>query len=140
MVCKQHAKQFQTDLKSRGLKATPKRLGILDFFAHVKKPVSICELKSKISPKADLVTLYRNLEVFTKLGLLSRIWLGDKKEYFEFAKNKHHHHLVCTACGRVSDIESCIVGDIPKQSLAAASFANIKNHQLEFFGICKKCN
>jgi Fur family ferric uptake transcriptional regulator len=140
MLCNQHKEVFPSLLRGQRLKATPIRLAILEVFAHQPKPISILDLKAKISGDCDVVTLYRNADVLCKLGLLNRIRLGDKKDYYEFAQKAHHHHLVCNFCGKVSDIQDCEIGEISKQDLKLAGFAEVSRHSLEFFGICKQCN
>jgi Fur family transcriptional regulator, ferric uptake regulator len=140
MVCIEHKNEFKALLNKGKLKATPGRLGLLEIFAHNGKPISIQSLKSKIGRKTDLATLYRNAEIMTRLGLLSRVRLLDKKDYYELAeKNGHHHHLVCTGCGKVSDIGFCRVKPIDRKILKSSGFAFINNHSLEFFGQCKAC-
>jgi len=140
MICNRHNQEFRIALRQARLKATPIRLGMLEAFAHQPKPVSIRDLTARLPQSADVVTLYRNAESLCKLGLLNRVRLWDKKEYFEFAHKAHHHHLVCTSCGKVSDVGDCKVQIIPNKVLKTAGFAKIKNHQLEFFGLCKQCN
>jgi Fur family ferric uptake transcriptional regulator len=139
MVCGEHNELFKSVLRNARLKATPIRLGMLEVFAHQPKPISILSLRAKIPGSADIVTLYRNVETLCKLGLLNRVHLQAKKDYFEFAQKAHHHHLICTGCGKVKDVEDCKVQKISNQNLKNAGFAKINNHQLEFFGICKKC-
>ena len=139
MLCKEHQREFKGFLKAKKLKATPARLEFLEIFAHEKKPISIRQLKTKVQLKTDLVTLYRNAEIFTGLGLLNRINLGSQKDYFEFAKKNHHHHLICTRCGKVSDVSSCQVGVISNQTIKSAGFAHVSKHSLEFFGLCRQC-
>ncbi len=139
MECNEHKTSFQNYFKTQGLKSTPARLMLLDIFAHLTKPISIQELKKKIGAKVDLVTLYRNAETLCKAGILNKIQLGESKDYYEFAKLAHHHHLVCTGCGKVSDVENCKVSPIHEQVLKKSGFAKITKHSLEFFGLCKQC-
>jgi Fur family ferric uptake transcriptional regulator len=139
MQCKQHINEFKLFFRGQGLKATLGRLEILDVFAHQAKPISIGELKSKIGGSTNLVTLYRNVETLAKIGILNRIRLQDKKDYYEFAYKTHHHHLVCSECGKVSDVEACNIPTINPKILKQSGFAQIKNHRLEFFGLCVSC-
>jgi Fur family ferric uptake transcriptional regulator len=139
MECKQHKTELKILLNNKKLKATPGRLGLLDIFIHQAKPISVAELKSKVGDKTDLVTLYRNAEILTKIGALKRIRLQDKKDYYEFAQKAHHHHLVCTNCGKVSDVKACAIKPINNKILKLSGFVKIESHSLEFFGVCKMC-
>jgi Fe2+ or Zn2+ uptake regulation protein len=140
MVCREHNEQFKIALKKARLKVTPARLGMLEVLAHKTMPVSILELREKLLKSANIVTLYRNAESLCSAGLLSKIHLQDKKDYYEFSKKEHHHHLVCIKCGKVSDVMNCKVQKISEQNLKIAGFEKINYHQLEFFGICQLCN
>jgi Fur family transcriptional regulator, ferric uptake regulator len=140
MICKEHQAVFKKALRAGRLKATPKRLAMLEVFAHNSKPMSIAGLSKKISDQADIATLYRNVESMAKLNLLNRLRLGDKKDYYEYAQKLHHHHLVCLNCGKLSDVDICKAPQISGRTLSEAGFAKLNSHQLEFFGICKQCN
>ncbi len=140
-TCKQHKAAFQTVLRGRNLKATPGRLAVLDIFIHNSKPLSIKELKIKVGLNGpDTATLYRNVESLSLKGLLTRINLGGKNASYELSARKHHHHLVCSSCGLVSDITISSRPGLNIQALKGAKdFINVTGHSLEFFGICKKC-
>jgi Fur family ferric uptake transcriptional regulator len=50
----------------------------------------------------------------------------------------HHHHLVCTNCGRVEDFTRCDVTDLVRQLTSATDF-QIEGHWLELYGRCRAC-
>jgi Fur family ferric uptake transcriptional regulator len=140
MNCVTHSKTIKQQLKGNKLKATPARLGLLDVFEHVKKPLSVTELAQKLGRLGvDKATLYRNVESLEALGLLKKIHLADRQEYYELAGRHHHHHLVCKICGKVSDVEGCKIISTNKNLLKKSGFAKITDHSLEFFGICNNC-
>ncbi len=137
--CKVHALESKAQLKSGGLKITPARLAVLDVFKHAKKPLSVKELAKLLTgPDPDIVTLYRNLEVLEKLGLLQPIQLQDQQVRYELAGD-HHHHLVCEVCGKVVDVKDCDFGSLPKGVIKKSGFATVNRHSLEFFGTCSNC-
>lgn len=130
---------FLADFKKTGLKITTPRREILKTLST--NPLSAQEVHEVLKQKnfnTDLVTVYRTLELFQTLGLVSKIQFEDQTARFELIHgNEHHHHLVCIKCGLVEDItidESRFVKQIEKQS----NF-QIQRHALEFFGFCKKC-
>ncbi len=140
MNCQQHTAEIKNKLRQNKLKATPARLGLLDVFEHVKKPLSVGDLAQKLGRLGvDKATLYRNVESLEALGLLKKIRLSGRSEYYELASQTHHHHLICKNCGRVSDIEGCKVVANNKNLLKKSGFAEISGHSLEFFGICNNC-
>ena len=56
------------------------------------------------SPSISLSTVYRNLRVFRKLGLVEQHQLGSRY-FYETATRAGHHHLVCLGCGRVFEFK-----------------------------------
>ncbi len=138
--CKQHTSESKQQLKTGGLKITSARLGLLDILKHAKKPLSIKDIAKKMArSNVDLVTLYRNVDSLKNLGAIKQINLKDKQSYYELAGGIHHHHLVCTNCGKMADVELPETS-LNKTALKKHGFAKITDHSLEFFGICSKCN
>ena len=90
-------------------------------------------------PRIGRATVYRAVEKLVTRGLLARIEFADGTHHYRVCGgNEHHHHLTCTQCHRVVDIDLC---------LPAAQFATIGNqedfviegHALTLFGRCKNC-
>ena len=136
--CGQHIEESKTQLKTGGLKITTARLDLLDILKHAKKPLSIKDIAQRLG-EVDLVTLYRNVESLQNLGIVKQINLKDRQAYYELAGGKHHHHLVCTNCGRLEDVQIEEI-KLNKTFLKNHGFAKITDHSLEFFGICTRCN
>ncbi len=138
MKCAQHEKEISATLKNNGLKVTPGRLGLLDIFKHNKKPLAVKEIAKlyKSFGKIDLVTLYRNVESLAEMGIVKKLRISDKEAHYEIP-HSHHHHLICTNCGKIADLENCEVR-LPKTKIPG--FSKIKEHSLEFFGLCNNCD
>lgn len=49
----------------------------------------------------------------------------------------HHHHIVCRTCGKIENVEACILGELEKM-LAQKGYTDL-SHSLEFFGVCESC-
>ena len=90
-------------------------------------------------PRIGRATVYRAVEKLVTMGLLSRVEFADGTHHYRVCGgNEHHHHLTCTQCHRVVDIDLC---------LPAAQFASIgkqedfviEGHALTLFGRCKNC-
>jgi Fur family ferric uptake transcriptional regulator len=136
--CNQHRLGSKEQLKAGGLKVTAARLGLLDLLKHAKKPLSIKQMAKLSGAGTDLVTIYRNTESLLELKLVTKVNLGGKEACYEL-NGKHHHHIVCENCGKVSDIKNCHVA-LQKNTLKDSGFAALKNHSLEFFGLCLACS
>jgi Fe2+ or Zn2+ uptake regulation protein len=128
-------------LKRAGSKLTPGRVALIKLLAAQQKPLTVEELKTKIGDTMNAVTLYRSLEALTEAGLLERSDLRHGHAHYELKLGRpHHHHIVCTTCGRIEDIE------LPHPSLSGTAvsarskeFAKVHDYLLEFYGTCKKC-
>ena len=89
----------------------------------------------------DLATIYRSMHLLEKMGMVKRFDFGDGAARFELVGENddgHHHHLVCTNCSEVVEIEECFPEKIEKKIAAKNKFKAV-THKLEFFGICPDC-
>ncbi len=125
-------------LRQAGHKITSSRKMIWNALAQT--PLSALEIHGILKDKGlevDLVTIYRSLDLFINLGLINKTRLDDKTARYELKDQDHHHHLICQTCKKIKDIsfnEANWIKRIEKES----EFT-INNHQLEFFGLCKRC-
>ena len=128
-------------LKKSGLKATNARLAILEYFQKKTMPVDVAEIEQILQTQkvnADQATVYRILNKFVESGILHRVEFHEGKFRYEMASLPHHHHAICIQCGSVQDIADCDTSGIEKLLKKKMSF-DVKTHNLEFFGLCSKC-
>jgi len=139
-LCNAHAEELKAQLKKSGLKVTGSRLAILDIFKHAKKPLNVKNIAAKLpSFKADIVTIYRNIESLKLQNIVKEINFNKNEAYYELA-GTHHHHVICESCGRIEDVPTCNITPLEKGIRKAAGFARINRHSLEFFGLCANCS
>ncbi len=126
-------------LKKQGMRITKSRTAILNVLnEHPLTVQEILSLLKKKQIKIDIVSIYRNLELFLKLGIIIEVNLGDKKKRYELKdEKKHHHHLTCIRCGNIENIQ--IKESLLLNQMRIKSRFKILNHSLEFFGLCTKC-
>ena len=83
-------------------------------------------------------TVFRSLDVLTELGLVERLDLPSGEHAFVACETAHHHHLVCSSCGRTTEVD-----DNGLEAVAAAiarqSGYRVDTHRLELFGLCPGC-
>ncbi|MGE4131621.1 MAG: Fur family transcriptional regulator [Bdellovibrionales bacterium] len=125
-------------LRKQGLKLTPIRVETLKALSVADRPYSIEELHSKIH-MGDLVSLYRTLSRFTRVGLTVEVDLGLGKVHYEKAPQNqtHQHHVVCRVCEKIEPLDLCGLGP-HKKRLEALGYQEIE-HSLRFSAICRKC-
>jgi Fe2+ or Zn2+ uptake regulation protein len=108
------------------------------------RPVTIPELLESM-PEMAQSSAYRNLSVLEQVGVVSRVVTFGEHARFELAEDLmgHHHHLICTSCGRVEDF---IVPDAVERTVdeamasvvAPTGFAPTA-HRLDLLGTCRSC-
>ena len=81
------------------LRLTEKRQRILTTLKQQKGALSAAKLNEQL-PDIDLVTIYRNLDLFVKEKLIKRVALGATEAQFEYQREPHHH-AVCTDCEKI---------------------------------------
>lgn len=84
-------------------------------------------------------TVFRALDLFTELEVLERIDLptGDHA-YVPCLPQHHHHHIVCEACGKVTEVEELGLGAAIEQIQHRTGW-EVETHRLELFGRCPAC-
>ncbi|MBX7043928.1 MAG: transcriptional repressor [Ignavibacteria bacterium] len=131
--------EFKVILLSHNQRVTAPRLEILSILKSNKKPMTISQIHSEMKDKkTDLATVYRTLNLFTDLRIVSEIDFKDEFKRYELIFDRHHHHhIVCRSCGRVDNVEACVLGELEKM-LQRKGYTEV-THSLEFFGICEEC-
>ncbi len=127
-------------LKEKGLRVTPHRLAIYEFFLKNDTPVSVKALYEKLQKTGiDQVTVYRVVRSLVDASLIKQIDLGEDQAYFEKIDEHDHHHVVCKNCKKIADFTGCEIHPIIARALSQTKFSSIDSHSLELFGLCKKC-
>ena len=95
------------------------------------------QLKPQI-PDLSLGTVYRNLSIFRKEGIVESVGTVDGLERFD-GRVDPHGHLVCTGCGAVIDVDK---PERPAEFIRQAeqfSDCKITGHRLSYYGLCPAC-
>ena len=97
----------------------------------------VYQMVRKRMPRVSLATVYRNLEVLSKAGMIKKLELaGNQRRYDGITKN--HYHVRCTRCGRVDDIPIEPITSIEREASSASEY-EIFGHRVEFIGLCPDC-
>ncbi len=135
-------KSITAILRQNGYKLTPQRRAIPTVIALSKEhlsPAAIYQEAHRAYPEVGRVTIYRTLEILAKLGLICEVHIGGRQRSFIMRRpSEHHHHRVCSGCGRVVDFTSCRL-DRLEHRLAQETGFEIDSHLLEMHGRCPQC-
>ena len=91
--------------------------------------------------ECDLATVYRAMQLLESLEIVKRFDFGDGIARYELLRDGddgHHHHLVCTRCAGIVEIEDCFSRELEEQVASRNGFTAV-THRLEFFGVCPAC-
>lgn len=134
--------ELKNKLKEQGYKLTNQRKTILEVLFknknHFLSAEEIYLKTTEISPKTNFSTIYRNLEILEKIGIIHKTNIDNSTARYEFISyNSHHHHIICKGCGKTEPIDFCPLEEI-------LSKLNHKNftfteHKFELYGYCTKC-
>ncbi|HYO42604.1 MAG TPA: transcriptional repressor [Candidatus Limnocylindrales bacterium] len=83
-------------------------------------------------------TIFRTLDLFASLDLVERVDLPDGDHAYVACDPVHHHHAICTACGRSLDVSDLGLGDVLGEVARRLGFV-VTAHRLEIFGVCAAC-
>jgi Fur family ferric uptake transcriptional regulator len=130
-------------LRRVGQRYTAQREALVAALERSHTPLSTAELvESRTGPQSSV---YRNLSVLEHAGVVRRVVTEGEFARFELDEEltEHHHHLICSTCGRVEDVtiprdlESTM--DRTVDRLAKRSgFAKVR-HRLDLIGTCRSC-
>jgi Fur family ferric uptake transcriptional regulator len=143
------APKWKQRFKGEGFRWTITRKAILDLLSRTSKHMSTQEIYDsllKLYPGIGLSTVYRTLDLLSRMGLVNKLNIGEGKSRYEYRPGEEsaHHHLICTNCGRIIDYsdfldeELLLIGKIEKNLARKHDFV-VKEHNIDFYGLCKDC-
>ena len=114
---------------------------ILELISKDSKPLSVLEIinRMKKNISANKTTVYREINLLKKEGLILEIQLNERNKRYELSSKKHHHHIVCTSCNKIEDVVLDKDLETQEKKIEKNKKFKIINHSLEFFGFCEKC-
>ncbi len=125
-------------LKGKGYRMTRQRRAIWEILRTSGGHLSAEEILEALAdrfPGVNLSTVYRNLEVLRREGLVRETGLGHRHRHYEVGPE--HHHLVCRGCGAVIHLAAV---EIPSAlELAGAHGFEVEETSLTVFGRCRSC-
>lgn len=129
-------------LRSLKLKVTPKRLDVISCLGETPAFLSADQVWRYLRQRharVGLPTVYRILDELSAAGVVTRIFMADRRQYYFLCSNQeHHHHFVCESCHRVEDLERCgmenVIGEVMRRT-----GARVTSHILQINGLCGEC-
>jgi Fe2+ or Zn2+ uptake regulation protein len=83
-------------------------------------------------------TIFRTLELLTALGVVERLDLPNGDHAFVACEPLHHHHIVCSTCGRSADVPDREIREAV-EVIGRETGYRVDSHRVELFGLCPRC-
>ena len=141
------------EFRGCGYKITVPRQIILQVLDESKEHLSAEDIYLKVHniyPAIGLTTVYRTLELLINMCLIFKFDFGDGRARYELTRGSkepvhHHHHLICTKCGRVIDYTDFVDEELEllkktEKALSKKYNFEIKSRKVQFYGLCDKCS
>ena len=125
-------------LEHTGYRLTAPRRAVLDAIAGSNRPFTIEELSERL-PDIGRATVFRTIKLLQELDIVCRVPLEDGGIRYERSRSgRHHHHLICSECGSVTEFSDPILDEAIEQNAETASF-ELDGHSTELYGRCAPC-
>ena len=128
-------------LQKKGYRLTPQRIMVLDALHNVDTHISAEEIYAQVKARysyANISTVYRTLDLLKELGLVTEIDLDDGRVRYHLSEKGHHHHLVCSNCGKIIDLPESSLLQLTETLARDYKFKADLKH-LAVFGLCASC-
>jgi Fe2+ or Zn2+ uptake regulation protein len=130
-----------TALETAGYRLTAPRRAVADLIAEQDGHFTASDLEVAARRRRlgiSRATLFRALDLLIELGVVERLDLPTGEHAYVPCAPAHHHHVVCSRCGRATGVDDCGVAEAVAE-IARRSGYRIDSHRLELFGLCRYC-
>ena len=133
---------FRSYLATQHLKMTGERRRILEEVFSLSDHFGADELHLRfVSRKIPMsrATIYRALDHLVKSGLVRRVYLDQKKAFYEPVHGRRHHeHMICLSCGKVIEFSDDPLEQRQEEVCRTLKFKALR-HSLRIVGLCASC-
>jgi Fe2+ or Zn2+ uptake regulation protein len=134
------SQELETALRERGMRVTPQRVVVHRALGELDRHVTADELLDAVTerlPSVSLPTIYATLELFEELGMVRRLQRCGTTLFDP--RVEPHHHLVCTSCGSVEDLDSSLDAAALERAAGRHGFAPERIEAI-VHGRCRDCS
>lgn len=127
-------------IRGAGLRVTATRVAVLEAL-RARPHATADDVFARVSGTlagTSKQSVYNALGDFADAGLARRIEPAGHSGTFELRVDDNHHHVVCTRCGRIDDVD-CVVGSAPCLHVPEGSGFLIETAEVTFWGVCPDC-
>lgn len=135
---------LKAELNERGWRMTPQRETMLKTFQNLPEGThlsaeDLCDLLDKEGEPISLSTIYRNLKLMARMGILRELELAEGQKRYEINQPApHHHHLICVRCNKTIEFKNDSVLKVGAKTADRSGY-HLLDCQLLIHGICPSC-
>jgi Fur family peroxide stress response transcriptional regulator len=128
-LCAEHglAATHQRQILYEVMQTMPGHPSPEEVYARVKKRI----------PAISLATVYKNIHLFVETGVLREVSMHHGSLRVEL-NNHVHHHMVCSHCKTITDIDEKDLGVFPARRELPGGF-QMERYSIDIVGICAAC-
>lgn len=132
-------------LRGEGQRYTTNRRVLVDALHDAEAPLTIREILETCGDVPQS-SAYRNLALLEQAGVVHRIITTDEFSRYELTEeltDDHHHHLICSRCGAVTDFS--VPSDLERHletaldAVAGETGFEAEHHRFDLVGRCADC-
>lgn len=129
------------ELRGVGLRVTQARTTLLHALEALPHTDAEGLRRSLLSshPRLSIQSVHNVLADLTNAGLVRRIEPAGSPARYERRVADNHHHVVCTSCGQIGDVD-CVVGHAPCLTPSDEAGFFITSAEITFWGLCAPCH
>ncbi|MDO4910432.1 MAG: Fur family transcriptional regulator [Corynebacterium sp.] len=125
-----------------GQRSTRQRQAVIDVLRGMENFASAKQIHAEITERklgVGLTTVYRTLQALAETDAVDVLVMGNGETVYRSCDHdEHHHHLVCTCCGKTVELNGGPVEAWAHEQAEANGFT-LRSHTAEVFGICGEC-
>ena len=132
---------YVSALDRAGYRLTEPRRSLAALIAEQDGHFTAAELVTaaqSASPAVGRATVFRTLDLLEGIGAVERLDLPNGDQAYVGCEPAHHHHVVCSRCGRTSEIDDAGLRSVVRDVARDTGF-RVDDHRLELFGVCPDC-
>jgi Fur family ferric uptake transcriptional regulator len=132
---------IETALDRAGYRMTEPRRSLAALIAEQDGHFTAAELVTAARttrPAVGRATVFRTLDLLEGIGAVERLDLPNGDHAYVGCEPAHHHHVVCSRCGRAVEIDDAGLRAVVRDVRRETGF-RVDDHRLELFGVCPDC-
>jgi Fur family peroxide stress response transcriptional regulator len=136
----QPQKAFRQICTEHGIAVTHQRQVLYEVMqgmhGHPSPEEIYAQVRKKV-PAISLATVYKNIHLFVESGVFREVSLHHGSQRVEM-NHADHHHMVCSRCKAIVDLDEKDLGLLQKRSRLPGGFL-VERYSVDVIGVCAKC-